>query len=89
MNTPTGRKLASTHEIQITEEGLDLDKVMGTAEIAERAALFHQYMHLRREDGTEPPLYLIDPVALSMYRNRLGLPITRSQGWDKSGDIRD
>ena len=32
MNTPSGRKLASTHEIQITEEGLDLDKVMGQIE---------------------------------------------------------
>lgn len=32
VNTPSGRKLASTHEIQITEEGLDLDKVMGQME---------------------------------------------------------
>ncbi len=32
VNTPSGRKLASTHEIQITEEGLDLDKVMGQIE---------------------------------------------------------
>ena len=32
VNTPTGRKLASTHEIQITDEGLDLDKIMGQME---------------------------------------------------------
>ncbi len=32
VNTPSGRKLASTHEIQITEEGLDLDKIMGQLE---------------------------------------------------------
>ncbi len=32
VNTPTGRKLASTHEIQITDEGLDLDKIMGQIE---------------------------------------------------------
>jgi two-component system response regulator PilR (NtrC family) len=32
VNTPSGRKLASTHEIQITEEGLDLDKIMGQIE---------------------------------------------------------
>lgn len=32
VNTPSGRKLASTHEIQVTEEGLDLDKVMGQIE---------------------------------------------------------
>lgn len=32
VNTPSGRKLASTHEIQITDEGLDLDKVMGQIE---------------------------------------------------------
>ncbi len=32
VNTPSGRKMASTHEIQITEEGLDLDKVMGQIE---------------------------------------------------------
>lgn len=32
VNTPTGRKLASTHEIQVTEEGLDLDKIMGQIE---------------------------------------------------------
>jgi two-component system response regulator PilR (NtrC family) len=32
VNTPSGRKLASTHEIQITEDGLDLDKVMGQME---------------------------------------------------------
>lgn len=32
VNTPSGRKLASTHEIMITDEGLDLDKVMGQME---------------------------------------------------------
>lgn len=32
VNTPTGRKLASTHEIQITDEGLELDKIMGQIE---------------------------------------------------------
>lgn len=32
VNTPSGRKLASTHEIQVTEEGLDLDKIMGQIE---------------------------------------------------------
>lgn len=32
VNTPSGRKLASTHEIQITDDGLDLDKIMGQIE---------------------------------------------------------
>ena len=32
VNTPSGRKMASTHEIQVTSEGLDLDKVMGQIE---------------------------------------------------------
>lgn len=32
VNTPSGRKLASSHEIQITDEGLDLDKIMGQIE---------------------------------------------------------
>lgn len=32
VNTPSGRKLASTHEIQVTDEGLDLDKIMGQIE---------------------------------------------------------
>lgn len=32
VNTPTGRKLASSHEIEITEEGIDLDKIMGQIE---------------------------------------------------------
>ncbi len=32
VNTPSGRKLASTHEIQVTEDGLDLDKIMGQIE---------------------------------------------------------
>jgi two-component system, NtrC family, response regulator PilR len=32
VNTPTGRKMASSHEIQITDEGIDLDKVMGHIE---------------------------------------------------------
>ena len=32
VNTPSGRKMASTHEIQVTSDGLDLDKVMGQIE---------------------------------------------------------
>jgi len=32
VNTPTGRKLASSHEIQVTEDGLDLDKIVGQIE---------------------------------------------------------
>lgn len=32
VNTPSGRKMASTHEIQVTDDGLDLDKVMGQIE---------------------------------------------------------
>lgn len=32
VNTPSGRKMASTHEIQITDEGLELDKIMGQIE---------------------------------------------------------
>ncbi|MGE4130700.1 MAG: sigma-54-dependent transcriptional regulator [Bdellovibrionales bacterium] len=32
VNTPSGRKMASTHEIQVTDEGLDLDKIMGQIE---------------------------------------------------------
>ncbi len=32
VNTPSGRKMASSHEIQITDEGIDLDKVMGHIE---------------------------------------------------------
>lgn len=32
VNTPRGRKMASSHEIEITEEGIDLDKVMGQIE---------------------------------------------------------
>lgn len=32
VNTPTGRKLASSHEIQITEDGIELDSVMGQIE---------------------------------------------------------
>ena len=32
VNTPSGRKMASSHEIEVTEEGLDLDKVMGQIE---------------------------------------------------------
>lgn len=32
VNTPSGRKMASTHEIQVTEEGVDLDKIMGQIE---------------------------------------------------------
>lgn len=30
--TPSGRKMVSTHEIQVTEEGIELDKVMGQIE---------------------------------------------------------
>jgi two-component system response regulator PilR (NtrC family) len=32
VNTPSGRKLASSHEIEITEDGVDLDKVLGQIE---------------------------------------------------------
>ena len=32
VNTPTGRKMASSDGIEITDEGLDLDKVMGQIE---------------------------------------------------------
>jgi two-component system response regulator PilR (NtrC family) len=32
VNTTSGRKMASTHEIQITDEGLELDKIMGQIE---------------------------------------------------------
>jgi two-component system, NtrC family, response regulator PilR len=32
VNTPSGRKMASSHEIQVTDEGLDLDKVVGQIE---------------------------------------------------------
>lgn len=32
VNTPTGRKMASSHDIEITEEGLDLEKVVGQIE---------------------------------------------------------
>lgn len=32
VNTPTGRKMASSHEIEITDDGIDLDKVMGQIE---------------------------------------------------------
>ncbi|MBX7231403.1 MAG: sigma-54 dependent transcriptional regulator [Bdellovibrionales bacterium] len=32
VNTPSGRKMASSHEIEVTEEGLDLDKVIGQIE---------------------------------------------------------
>ena len=32
VNTPSGRKLASPHDIEITSEGLDLDKVMAQIE---------------------------------------------------------
>jgi two-component system response regulator PilR (NtrC family) len=32
VNTPSGRKLASTHEIQVTEEGIELDKIIGQIE---------------------------------------------------------
>lgn len=32
VNTTSGRKMASSHEIEVTEEGVDLDKVMGQIE---------------------------------------------------------
>lgn len=32
VNTPTGRKMASSHEIEIGDDGIDLDKVMGQIE---------------------------------------------------------
>jgi two-component system response regulator PilR (NtrC family) len=32
VNTPSGRKVASANEIEVTQEGLDLDKVMGQIE---------------------------------------------------------
>ena len=30
--TPTGRKMASSHEIEITDEGIDLDRIIGQIE---------------------------------------------------------
>jgi len=32
VNTPSGRKMASSHEIEIGDEGVDLDKIMGQIE---------------------------------------------------------
>lgn len=32
VNTPSGRKMASSHEIEVTNDGVDLDKVMGQIE---------------------------------------------------------
>jgi two-component system response regulator PilR (NtrC family) len=32
VNTPSGRKMASSHEIEVGEEGVDLDKIMGQIE---------------------------------------------------------
>jgi two-component system response regulator PilR (NtrC family) len=32
VNTPSGRKMASSHEIEITDDGIDLDRVMGQIE---------------------------------------------------------
>jgi len=32
VTTPTGRKLASSHEIEIGEDGIDLDKILGQIE---------------------------------------------------------
>lgn len=32
VNTPTGRRMASSHDIEITEDGIDLDKVVGQIE---------------------------------------------------------
>src|SRR5690606_19218495 len=32
VNTPSGRKMASSHEIEISDDGIDLDRVMGQIE---------------------------------------------------------
>lgn len=32
VSTPSGRKMASSHEIEVTEDGIDLDRVMGQIE---------------------------------------------------------
>jgi two-component system response regulator PilR (NtrC family) len=32
VNTPSGRRLASSHDIEVTEEGLDLEKILGQIE---------------------------------------------------------
>jgi len=32
VNTPSGRKMASSHEIEVTDQGVDLDKVIGQIE---------------------------------------------------------
>ena len=32
VNTPTGRRLASTHEIEVTADGIDLEKILGHIE---------------------------------------------------------
>jgi two-component system response regulator PilR (NtrC family) len=32
VNTPSGRKMASSHEIEIGEDGVDLDKIVGQIE---------------------------------------------------------
>jgi two-component system response regulator PilR (NtrC family) len=32
VNTPTGRKMASSNEIEVTDEGVDLEKVIGQIE---------------------------------------------------------
>ncbi len=32
VNTPSGRKMASSHEIEITDDGVELDKIMGQIE---------------------------------------------------------
>src|SRR6185503_12112790 len=32
VNTPSGRKMASSHEIEVTDDGVDLEKVIGQIE---------------------------------------------------------
>jgi two-component system response regulator PilR (NtrC family) len=32
VSTPSGRKMASSHEIEVTEDGVDLDKILGQIE---------------------------------------------------------
>jgi two-component system, NtrC family, response regulator PilR len=42
VNTPSGRKMASSNEIQVTADGLDLDKVMGQIEKELLVKAIHQ-----------------------------------------------
>ena len=44
VNTAEGRKLASSHEIEVTEEGIDLEKIMGQLE----KELLIKAMHISR-----------------------------------------